>query len=139
MISNETRSKVFAQYLGQKLTDNSTLSGVDIDGVTRDAYGTISYGEVKLILKPLSSISNEDAVLVAQILGYKYGSSIVIKSIKHSIRFGNWNDFKGIKNAFYLLTQFLQSKGYDLPQYLLDGKTLHEAGLCIYQQTPDNQ
>lgn len=29
--------------------------------------------------------------------------------------------------------QFLQSRGYDLPNYLLDGKTLHEAGLAIYE------
>jgi hypothetical protein len=30
--------------------------------------------------------------------------------------------------------QYLISKGYDLPNYLLGGKTLHECGLCIYEE-----
>lgn len=37
---------------------------------------------------------------------------------------------KGLSSIAF---QFLQSKGYDLPNWYLGGKTLYEAGLCIYE------
>ncbi len=154
-ITNEIKAKVFAQYLGQKVyseTDfpkRNTLLGVIEDiGVTRwykeeggleDSFviGHLK-GDTFLLLKPLSSITDEDKIELGQCFNvttdefdntiYKALSDIFINQFleKGNLTYTVYT----ILHAF----QLLQSKGYDLPQYLLDGKTLKEAGLAIYEE-----
>lgn len=84
-----------------------------------------------LILKPLSSITDEDAIEVAK---YWYSPVTYIVS-NRDLAIKKTKEY--LENPEVMLPlgagQFLQSLGYDLPQYLLGGKTLKEAGLAIYE------
>ena len=148
-VTNEVKAKVFAQYLGCK-TAGIFENDFILKGVFQSAYedndfiAAIGSKEVfieqhevyvedlKLILKPLSSITDEDAIEVAKILkpndehthNSEYGK-MYVKQL-----------FDGVMHTamkYFSLYQFLQSKGYDLPNYHLNGLTLKEAGLCIYE------
>ncbi len=92
---------------------------------------------IKIRLKPISDLKDEHALKVSELVG---GAShltpesqiIQAKRLFESPAFYvNQTNIKafGWLQAF----QFLQSKGYDLPHYLLSGKTLQEAGLAIYE------
>ena len=146
-ITNDIKAKVFAQYLGQKarLTGNvtlSTLRGVLINdhkhwcvwltGKTQSSEESkgLSYAieDCKLILKPLSEITDEDAIEVCKLQwGNHYTENKLINALLSSVRSIEPQAY--FANAY----QFLQSRGYDLPQYLLGGKTLHECNLAIYE------
>ncbi len=128
-ITNEVRAKVFAQYLGQKTT-GSALSLKWLN-----EYYENNFTSIKLILKPLSEISDKDAIEVAKIANHWIndknlmilkGKMIIEDWIKNKLNYlSGWQ--------WFFIYQLLQSKGYDFPRYLLDGKTLFEAGLCIYE------
>lgn len=178
-ISNEIKAKVFAQYLGQmcrhfpdSIKDRKLIAVGGIDdkeyyslrlGANGGHVGTayIENNNWKLILKPLSKISDEDAIEVAKILGFEIlnaeykvhrtGKRVFIvekgndefategcklffknESLDGFIVSNNLpHDFS--PDSVCLAFQFLQSRGYDLPQYLLDGKTLFESNLAIYE------
>lgn len=181
-ISGEIRAKIFAQYIGQQVyceSDfpmRSPLHGVvNTIGVTawdaedRELHDSFDIANKNcntfLLLKPISSITDEDAIEVAEILHpgndrcsiieKKNGKFVIDIDDSHSTEMSliielDFNLFikPGICNNIHgsdfgrclndynhiLLFQFLQSKGYDLPQYLLGGKTLKESGLAIYKQ-----
>jgi hypothetical protein len=154
-ISNEIKAKVISQYLGQTcqtMTRQSQGQGLpfkfikgelkEIDlGMIDDFIGLLLENETnvtnhtnyntdqcKLILKPLSAITDEDVIELYKIMvgddfderyieTFKKGEGVKIDNI--------------MKNV--IAYQWLQSKGYDLPQYLLGGKTLQEAGLAVYE------
>jgi len=100
-ITDEIKDKVFAQYLGQNI-----LGG-------------------RIILKPLSAITNEDAAEVVFMQWEKKRGSLVDP---------DWA--KRMVSTLALradIYQFLQSKGYDLPHFLLGGRCLRETGLAIYE------
>ena len=135
-ITNEIKAKVFAQYLGQR-TNVGKLYDIHLDGyykceinIENWATGRLDNNQLKLILKPISKITDEDAIEV----GKKFGGG--------SLANGKWivdSLFRTDEsNSFYvidiiLIYQFLKSKGYDLPHYLLNGKTLQECGLAIHE------
>jgi len=101
-----------------------------------DCYeGTFKWSDFKLILTPLSQISDKDAIEVDKIISGKQYADI--KGFCNSTRGKIWvNDIfcnNEQTRKSYLVCQFLQSKGYDLPHYLLGNKTLHECGLAIYE------
>jgi hypothetical protein len=130
----EIKAKVFAHYLGQKRiwTDkpNAYKNVGDIDYFDIDNFlGTIRNKEYKLILKPLSEISDEDATELVKLHKPSENPLYVKQSFveKSQPFIRNWV----INNVINY--QFLQALGYDLPHFLLGGKTLHEAGLCIYE------
>ncbi len=154
-ITNEIKTKVIAQYLGQNVAipENYQFSGLRTDATigeltgVQDCFikingisGFYPYEHFKIILKPLSSISDEDAID-----GYYMSRAGICLADRETI--AKWNPEAGIKTLVpngkrviekYLMEdvkvyQFLQSKGYDLPNYLLDGKTLKESGLSIYE------
>jgi hypothetical protein len=128
-ISNEIKAKVFAQYLGQKvITDvemTERLEGVELDCIRTDIgiYHFSVHNDEVLVLRPLSAITDEDAIKCAKIY---HGNSCdySARSFKAVI------EMLAEKSIVY---QYLQSQGYDLPNYLLGGKTLQEAGLAIYE------
>lgn len=172
-ITNKIKAKIFAQYLEQTcqtMTRQSQGEGLpfkflkgelkEIDlGMVDDFIGLLLENETnitnhtnyntdqcKLILKPLSAITDEDAIEVLNILMGRKGSYYKdwhinmqeqwLKIIKLELteNFGSTQlkILPYFKNMF-MVNQFLQSKGYDLPNFLLDGKTLFESNLCIYE------
>lgn len=124
-IAEEVKAKVFALYLGQTCIDSDNKKHhilgisleeamIQVDGDNHDVDWW-NFDAVKLILKPLSSITDEDAIEC----GWKQ-----IMSLKE------FADAKSVRPLE--VYQRLINKGYDLPQYLLGGKTLKETGLAIY-------
>lgn len=135
-ITNEIKTKVFAQYLGQqfqtKLNDDSVKNyTLDITEMFK-FYNSIGFDNVKLILKPLSSITDEDAIEISKMFltdGNSLQSKIEFgKGVAYHYELGSYYTNRPIE-----IYQFLQSKGYDLSQYLLGNKTLFECGLAIYE------
>ncbi len=127
LIPNEVKEKVFAQYVGQKVLHTGT------DVVTLDKTWNWKHPSFKLILKPLSSITDEQAIDVYDILWPK---SLPTENYEKIIDVKKWinnngDSVRGIKSG--MAYQYLQSLGYDLPNLFLDGKTLFEAGLAIYE------
>lgn len=154
-LSNEIKGKVFAQYFGKRASHNSGKNIGRLVSLRLDD----DYSSLVLILKPLSDITDEDAIAACK-AGYplafmgnnkiskwkterkKKFVSITTKYSAFSFEFDtegcpliDMYDDGGLSNVFRneFAYQYLQSQGYDLPHYLLDGKTLHEAGLAIYE------
>ena len=165
-ISNETKAKVIAQYIGQGFVDKYeaypkykyVLIGVcksEYQVDSENVWLALSNGNEFTVegirftsIRPLSAITDEEAIEVAKIFGFEnpfiykriYDSRIYISNGKNKLSI--WNDGEilfdeqpgGYGTPLYLLAyQYLQSIGIDLPQFLLGGKTLKEAGLALYQ------
>jgi hypothetical protein len=175
-ISNETIAKVFAPYLFQNLEcviktgdhwqQRSYLyevnsSEVIVSGKSFPFSRPVRFNECKLILKPLSAISDEDAIEVAKLLNDKCKHFSLVREnpltrvyVKRTesdndgaiVEFNRnhfWYEYDGntipVHSDVHLhCYQFLQSRGYDLPMWQLGGKTLHEAGLAIYENDKIN-
>ncbi len=145
-ITDEIKTKVLSQYLGQPFKMITNGGEFKVSPATLGNIQLIN-PEDTLVLKPLSSITDEDAIEVAKIEGlvnakitgknnYKIelsdDSYILLITYKGRIDlYKNTNHIAQDKTLE--MFQYLQSKGYDLPNYLLGGKTLHEAGLAIYK------
>lgn len=167
-ITNQIKAKVFALYFGQQLLSKNDFKGefyristyknheepAHVELAMPTAIINYEINDCKLILKPLSSITDEDAIEVGKILfGKEYSEGTVyrhkdyevwVKVLKPNTTI-NQNVYIGFKgglsngNGWGLQNmlqayQYLQSKGYDMPQFLLEGKTLQEAGLAIYEK-----
>ncbi|HWY09701.1 MAG TPA: hypothetical protein VN026_00175 [Bacteroidia bacterium] len=139
-ISNELKAKVFAQYLGQTFKSNGRKYKMTVTETTNTHEKSLFFATdnvCELILKPLSTITDEDAIEASSIIG---GASHLSKEsqiaqLKELFSlpsfFVNQTNISGYK--WLQCIQYLQSKGYDLPHFLLGGKTLQEAGLAIYE------
>lgn len=131
-ISKETKAKVFAQYLGQITTYQNFCLDPSV------LHDVLIGRDIKLLLTPLSKITDEDAIEVVKIMdpnakdiylsngtihweyefvGEMFESAIEIGSIPLATPFAS--------------CQYLQSRGYDLPNYHLNGQTLIEANLAL--------
>ncbi len=131
-ITNEIKTKVFAQYLGQeyKTGDLEEPKIFPIIGETITCFEMYPNGTEtdKIILKPLSAITHTDAFELYKIMVGNDFEERYIETFKNGEGVKHDSIMKNV-NAY----QYLQSKGYDLPNYLLCGKTLNEAGLAIYE------
>lgn len=153
-ITDKIKAKVFAQYLGQQVEtkhnfeDKGIVSPALLDLILEGALTLEGWWEgAKLILKPLTEITDEEAVEMARLFNGIEGpikinrpTDINNPDIHFVVQVYNekpfkdwcfpktWSDARGV--MFY---QYLQSKGYDLPNYYLGEKTLLEAGLAIYK------
>ena len=146
-ITRNIKAKVFAQYLGQKHSGSIHTLAKEIEMI----YGDEKFDRniIKLILKPLSSITDEDAIEMAELFGGIKGDVTINRPTdltNNDIHFtvqihqGEKNTWKSFSVPKHIdehtpngYCQFLMSKGYDLHQYLLGGKTLKEADLAIYE------
>jgi len=137
-------SKVYAQYIGQfcVLPPNYNFSGTKLDvdskkvmlnGVRGDWVSFEGIGgfypikDFKLILTPLSQITNEHAKQVNDFEGWHlYDQSVLYNGTdpKEIVKFKI-----GRFDYNFITAQFLMSLGYDIPQYHLDNKTCKEAKL----------
>lgn len=151
-ITDEIKFSALAPYYNQYLAYGGDNEHPDRVGYMLNqieegySHGSkFEYWKVKL--KPLSAISDEDAIEVAKIFGVKYkirrsdvnpclfkvhGTYETIMFDSNSVVFDDGNGETGCTAESLFVYQYLQSKGYDLPNYHLGGKTLFEAGLCIY-------
>lgn len=124
-ITPEIKSIIFHQYHGQYVDSDKGRCRL------RDSDFIDTLNWIKL--KHISDITDEDAVGLAK---------IVFSKESHNSESGKWYiDTYFIKNklenttakTYLSVCQYLISKGYDVPQYLLGNKTLKEAGLAIYE------
>lgn len=130
-ITSETKAKLFAQYLGKSLQfdDNEfVLASINLAGTINTHGWTFSAIDCKLILKPLSYITEAELL---ELVDVDFGEAANL--LPDKIDAGNHviNEIRNGSGTF-MAHQYLVSKGYDVPQYLLGGKTMHEAKLCIY-------
>lgn len=137
-ITNEIKAKVFAPYVGSECEykwwnrEDEIFKGKIIPKIFESLYnndGVITYCVAKL--KPLNAITDEDAIELTKILFWKYQDAKNGRSIITNLDLCN-----DLLTGFEMFTicQFLQSRGYDLPNFHLSGKTLFECGLCIYNE-----
>lgn len=148
-ITNEIKLKVFAQYLYQKVLFDGKIKGFlhgitnksifdlivleDIDNNT-PIYKEWNSLDTKLILKPLSQISDEDLDEVNKL---NIHIELMSKTKEIQRQFQK-NNLPLIIIANTKVYQMLQYKGYDLPNWLLTDsrgiwRTLKECGLAIYE------
>ncbi len=139
-ISNEVKAKVFASYWGQKvygdLQDDNEQANYGIVDMDFDNFEFCVAENMRLVLRSLANITDEDAIEVAKLAGYmqnrtrlaSIGKSVALNlagKLGHEWRYVNtW--------AIY---QYLQSKGYSLPSWYLGGKTPIEAGIAVEMDT----
>lgn len=80
----------------------------------------IQISDCKLILRPLSKITDEDAIMVAKILNQ-------IKDVSNSeymSRVGKLYVQRKVQTFPYYLVDFLRSIGYDCDNYLITGEAV---------------
>lgn len=120
MIPNETKAKVFNLYHGQYVNSSSGRCRLR----DQDFIDSLDWIE----LRPITALTDEEKNELASIMGtlrVDYFSESLHEGLTFSL-----NIHKTIQ-AY----QYLQSIGIDLPQYLLNGQTLKEAGLAVYDET----
>lgn len=133
-ITPEQKAKVFAQYLGHKCTTPhgwTTVDCVCIDGINLTHEDPIYFYEfnTKLLLRPLSAITDEDAIEVGKIQFYDCSLEEAKKWLNRNST--NYSFSNGHLNLY--IYQYLQSKGYALPYLQYSVEDLVKAG--IYQLT----
>ncbi len=160
-ISNEIKTKIFAQHIGQKVQvanekyiNNGyigTILGVcSVRGILVKnpcgSDGDENINDCKLVLKPLSLMTKEDTLEVVKMFGFSSNIEEIEKFEKQTgedyvstfseIFYKDGNIGVGnYKDTLSMLNawQYFQDMGYDIPQRLLGGKTLRESGLAIYE------
>jgi hypothetical protein len=145
-ITKEIKEKVFGQYIGNLITwGEADFKGDKIHTILLNSQtiNNIFNMDTKLILKPLSAITDEDMVWVYDTCNNLHEQRRIrpdwvkqntpsLKDMKRQINNGHAH-YKGGYLSDSAVHQYLLSKGYDLPQYLLGWKTLHESGLAVYE------
>lgn len=109
----ENKGKFFAQYYGQQILKWHD-KGMILKMIWTDLRNDLKENHY-LEIKPLSSITDEDAYLVAKISfrGEEYHSSEIGKRLVQSVESENASYFSGaLCCAIY---DYLRSKGYALP------------------------
>lgn len=129
-INNENKAKFFALYWGQEILND----GIEIGGNVGDCEE-----EMFLLLKPLSSISDEDAIETAKLdssINWNYGTFGVWKNTFGSTVVSNGKGLIQkygqtiIDISFLTPVQFdyLRLKGYALPWMGLSVEEMVDAG-----------
>jgi hypothetical protein len=122
-ITTEIKVKMFAKYLGERV-----VTRLGYNKMTVSMLNIVNGGgcdELKLILKPISQISDEDSNKIANISGFDYRIEDKQFELAGALMCDSY--------TFSEVHSYLESKGYDLPQFLLGGKTLQESRLAEYE------
>ena len=124
----ENKARFFAQYFGQHVLYFSSDFLRKIDNLTLNSIEDDDYLE----LKPLSQISDEDAIEVSKIFGLGHLSGAIKELILSIFRTsindsGTTSSTNGIKNWLHVF-DYLRSKGYALPWMDLSVEDLVEYG-----------
>lgn len=150
-LTNEEIAKVFAMYGSSTFTESEG----NISGSGPAWYVVYKYVEdylndlspYKLLLTPLSRISDEDAIEVVQILKLetKLDNEYMLSQLKgfmHNHDIFYWFDLYRIKHIkIHFIMQYLISKGYAVPLFFApnhwaNGKTAIEIGIAIETPSP---
>lgn len=110
-ITNETKAKFFAQYWDQRIGVGLNEQ-VDVVGCNFKAQSAFTE---TILLKPLSSISDEDAEVI-ELQSEDYNEN------------GWWDEYEYFYWWSYNDVDYLRSKGYALPYFGLSVKEMVEAG-----------
>ena len=130
-INNENKAKFFALYLNQKVLCDNLRSNERLD-----KSWNWSHKDFWIQLKPLSSISDEDATWIAKVYGGFYDTKEDLKDYKDHINLAlieddeeahNWWDHIGFQTMIQV-NDYLRSKGYALPWMGLSVEDIVEAG-----------
>lgn len=117
----ENKAKFFAQYFGQNVLCYFFRDGIYEKEKVEVDYPILEcldkYKDTKLELKPLSQISDEDAIKISELRGF-----VNIKSIKTDYN-GFWVRFLGNEHTKWVFfnelyqpeIDYIRSKGYALP------------------------
>lgn len=159
-LTSEIKAKIFGLYLGSPIRvsqnklfiDDTINNGSTIHGheftiwdVHDTGYGSKAF-DVRLILKPISEISDEDAITVAKMLGCEveldekiYPPNPMLRNIpklttdqklsnigKRELNI--LDNTVGVNPMEFDIADFLRSKSYALPYMGID---LFEAGIAI--------
>lgn len=128
-----------------RCSDDSENWHLGVDFPSCSYADWISNGLFKLFLRPLSAITDEDAIEVARLLGYAFprdGKGRFVEKVdlaaigKSAIGSISRNGLVDTFNVLIELVHFLIQRGYDSPQFIapghpLNGKTTIELGLAI--------
>ena len=142
-IPNEIKLKVALQYYGcdflscYNIENNPVIQPFVRPNTDPDLYEPdFENKRDLLILKPLSAITDEDGIKTLKILYPHIEKEANIGEIRYLFKEFTYLEGKVYCNPEKTIQvyQCLQNLGYDLPHYLLEGKTLHEAGLAIYKE-----
>lgn len=145
-LTTQEIARVCTMYIGAEVQheegDYSKLVGVVLDSLCCIHIETGSYGEVnvyrfgKLLLTPLSEITDEDAIEVGDLLGFT----------THKNEMGKWFVRDGFVHRtdahpmrYINIHQFLISRGYSVPLFFgidhwANGLTAIELGIAIPHQ-----
>lgn len=135
-MKNETLARVYGMYIGAKITLKSASDPnkqLFLNGQRLAHLQEFNQWEqCKLILRPLSALTDEDAVEVGKL--YEYAGITTGWQKKHFLLVGkDFIEDTSINSLPLRISDFLRTRGYDLPCYLLDGKTLRESNLATYE------
>ncbi|MES2620205.1 MAG: hypothetical protein V4615_05065 [Bacteroidota bacterium] len=136
-LTNEQIARVFGMYLGCEMVHGRFHGHMEVIKGTgqfratcSDWWEDVSDNKYKLVLIPLSSITDEDAIEVAKIHGsYSFdGRTFKVRGFK------DWLNSGG--NIRYNMYQYLIQQGYAVPLFIApnhpaNGKTAIELGLAI--------
>lgn len=104
-----------------------TIDSITIELCYEDGYN------MQAKLRPFSAITDDEAAHITALAGYftlnniSEGRRILTELFINDVHCGLQ------MSTNFQIFQYLISIGVDLPHYLLDGKTLQEAGLAIYE------
>src|ERR1035437_621044 len=142
-ITNGIKTKLFASYIGQQVDVSETewyqneknnrgrLISCILNGVANNLLCLehnivtqnngrqyLSFDVCKLILKQITSITDEDAIEVAKLQGFSDMEKRFLITTGKTLVIEIFNDRIAEYKPYQLLIvyQFLQAKGYDLPQ-----------------------
>ena len=144
----DVKRKVFSQYVGQSMKVIMNSGKAEICECNVSTISLLNPEDV-LILRPLIDITDDEAIEMAKMFGNIKRDALVLNRptdlLNDDIHFAvqvyckvpyasyetpkYWRDGYGV-----FAYQWLQSKGFDLPHYLLGEKTLYQSGLCEYRQ-----
>ncbi len=143
-INKEIKARIFAQYYGVKVM---YVGGVGLVEVGNGGWN-LKHPDFFLQLKPLSSISDEDAFECLKIKN-KYSNSMPFVKIKlkerhnYSIqficsyhKFSDNVEFLNLYDFTVPVYQYLQSKSYALPYMEYSVEDLIKAGIYKLTKTP---
>lgn len=118
--------KFFSQYWGQNIFVNPILDPRPVNNIYLfDYVEPEDIDDEYLELKSLSSITDEDAIGVINILKVELHSDSEIEFIHNAIKTYIDKGYKGIDSH---ILDYLRSKGYALPWMGLSIETLQEYG-----------
>lgn len=160
-------AKIFAMYIGcEIISPHPNEDGEELNGYLTGIHGELEaevqyiengdvwehpgyhdYKNTKLLLTPLSSITDEDAIEICKIdydifrntgYSFKVGKKLKNEKVVFCIKSDSENEIIPIKlySVSSLAAQYLISKGYAVPIWLgvdhpLNGKTPIELGIAI--------